>query len=97
MLERDEAGFYYTVPVEAETNEVTNSILRVPRICYWRDLVEYPKLITRLYDTYVQAGHNARLEIRATGFPELDVQWYKDWHPINENENFKVISTYSFR
>lgn len=93
MLQRDEAGFYYSVPVksEEETTEETHTISRVPRLYYWRDLVEYPKLVARLYDTYVHAGHNARLEIRATGFPVVDVQWYKDWHPIYETDNFKVI------
>lgn len=64
----------------------------VPMVTYWREVVEYPHFLRRLYDMHITKGHNGILEVRATGIPKPEVIWYKDWHPLVSNSKYTVCS-----
>lgn len=59
-------------------------------VTYWREVVEYPRFLRRLYDMHITKGHNGMLEVRAAGIPKPEVIWYKDWHPLASNTKYSV-------
>lgn len=92
-LERDDLGYFYRTPISRETSverTTVETIRRVPDLYYWRDVVEYPKFLRRLNDTHITVGHNGRLDVRVSGYPKVDVQWYKDWRPIFSSSKVQV-------
>ena len=51
---------------------------------------ESPKFIQPLKSQEVLKGSAAKLEVRITGEPEPDIEWFKDEYPIEEGGNFRI-------
>ena len=51
---------------------------------------ESPKFIQPLKSQEVFEGSAAKFEVRITGEPEPDVEWFKDEQPVEEGGNFRI-------
>lgn len=51
---------------------------------------ESPKFLQPLKSQEVFEGSAAKLEVRITGEPEPDIEWFKDEQPIEEGDNFRI-------
>ena len=51
---------------------------------------ESPKFIQPLKSQKVLEGSPAKLEVRITGEPEPNIEWFKDEYPIEEGDNFRI-------
>lgn len=51
---------------------------------------ESPKFIQPLKSQEVVEGSPAKLEVRITGEPEPEIEWFKDEKPIEEGGNFRI-------
>lgn len=67
-----------------ELSSTARSRFRLVHNCY-EDLSERPSITQRLRDVYTIVGRNVTLEVRATGFPDCDVLWYKDEQPLTRH------------
>lgn len=51
---------------------------------------ESPKFLQPLKSQEVFEGSAAKLEVRISGEPEPDIEWFKDEQPIEEGRNFRI-------
>lgn len=51
---------------------------------------ESPKFLQPLKSQEVFEGSAAKLEVRLSGEPEPDIEWFKDEEPIEEGRNFRI-------
>ena len=51
---------------------------------------ESPKFIQPLKSQEVMEGSPAKLEVKISGEPEPDVEWFKDEQPIEDGGNFRI-------
>lgn len=56
-----------------------------------RKINERPRFLQQLETTNIIAGRKGRLEVIVSGYPEPVVKWYKNWIPLEKNENIQVI------
>lgn len=52
---------------------------------------EFPGFLKRLKRTDVLADSNSHLEVRVSGEPKPQVEWFKDSMPLKENNRIEVI------
>lgn len=51
---------------------------------------ESPKFLQPLKSQEVFEGSAAKFEVRISGEPEPDIEWFKDEQPIEEGGNFRI-------
>lgn len=51
---------------------------------------EAPKFIQPLKSQEVMEGSPAKLDVRISGEPEPEVEWFKDEQPVEEGGNFRI-------
>ena len=80
MLDRD-VGFYEAVA----TNEHGEARQRVKL-----EIAEHPRFIERLQESIFLTRKTGRLQCRISGYPEMEVKWYKDWMPLMPSNRIKI-------
>lgn len=80
MLDRD-VGYYEAVA----TNEHGEARQRVKL-----EIAEHPRFIERPQESVFMTRRPGRIECRISGYPELDVKWYKDWLPLGSSNRVRI-------
>ena len=80
MLDRD-AGYYEAV---AENEHgIARQRVRL-------EVAEHPRFIERPPESIFLLRRPGRLECRISGYPELEIKWYKDWLPLAPSNRIRI-------
>lgn len=59
----------------------------------YKQIEKYPKFLKRLESTSIFTGDDGKLEVRATGLPQIKVKWFKDFMPLKQDRHITVKFT----
>lgn len=64
--------------------------IRLVRYSY-QDFAEHPRILQRLHDVRTSSGRNVTLTVRIRGWPECEVNWFKDGVPLARHRPENVV------
>lgn len=80
-------GSYVCVARNCYGSITASAVLRIIDL----ETEEHPQFLKRLKRTDVTAGSNSHLEVRVSGEPKPEVEWFKDSFPLKPHKRIEVI------